>query len=149
MKLSGMLLILTLVNLGLLAILLARGQNAQARNELPVLRGRALQIVDAHGRVRASISVFPTNPKFKTADGKPYPETVLLRLINSNGGPNVKLSASNEGAALGLGGASNPTYIQVIADGDETFLNMTNKDGKQQRLQPGRRNGPTPYLPSR
>src|SRR5438128_991022 len=105
MKLAGMLLILTVVNLVLLAILLARGQKAQAGDELSVLRGRALQIVDDQGRVRASITVFPTDPKFKTADGKPYPETVLLRLINANGRPNVKLSASNEGAALGLGGA--------------------------------------------
>jgi hypothetical protein len=114
-----------------------------------VLRGRALEIVDDQGKVRASINVFPTNPKFKSADGKPYPETVLLRLINSKGGPNVKLSASNKGAILGLGGASNPTYIQVIADGDDTFVNMTNKDGKKQTLTPGTRTGPTPYFPSR
>ncbi|HZO89354.1 MAG TPA: hypothetical protein VFB38_13575 [Chthonomonadaceae bacterium] len=149
MKLPGMLLVLTLVNLMLVSILLARGQKADARNELSVLRGRALEIVDDQGRVRASINIFPTDPKFKTADGKPYPETVLLRLINSNGAPNVKLSASNDGAALGLGGASNPTYIQVIAAGDETFVNMTNKDGKKQTLKPGRRNGPTPYFPRR
>ena len=149
MKLPGTLLILTAVNLALLSILLARGQRAEARNELPVLRGRALEIVDDRGRVRASITVFPENPKFRTADGKLYPETVLLRLINSNGGPNVKLGASENGAGLGLGGVSNPTYIQVVADGDETFLNMTNKDGKKQELKPGTRSGPTPYLPSR
>ena len=149
MKLPGMLLILTAVNLALLSILLARGQNAEARNELPVLRGRALEIVDDRGRVRASITVFPENPKFRTADGKPYPETVLLRLINSNGGPNVKLGASENGAGLGLGGVSNPTYIQVVGDGDETFLNTTNNDGKKQTLKPGTRSGRTPYLPSR
>src|SRR5947207_14563614 len=114
MKLNGMLLVLTVVNLMLLGMLLARGQKAEARSELSVLRGRGLEIVDDQGRVRASITVFPTNPKFKTAEGKPYPETVLLRLINSKGGPNVKLGASEEGAGLGLGGESNPTYIQVI-----------------------------------
>ena len=149
MKLPGMPLVLTVVNLLLVSIVLARGQNAQTRSELPVLRGRALEIVDDGGKVRASITVFPSNPKFKSPDGKPYPETVLLRLINSNGAPNVKLSASNKGAGLGLGGATNPTYMQLMADGDETFLTFTNKDGKHQTLKPGVKKGPTPYLPSR
>jgi hypothetical protein len=148
MKLPGMLLILTAVNLVLLSTLLARGQKIQAPNQLPVLRGRALEIVDDQGRVRASITVFPTNPRFTSADGKPYPETVLLRLINSKGAPNVKLSASDEGAGLGLAGASDPTYIQVIAHGGETFVNLTNHDGKKQTLKPGRRKEPTSYFPN-
>ncbi len=145
MKLSALGLVITVVNLALLSILLARGQRVEARSGLPVLRGRALQIVDDMGRVRASINVYPTNPHFKTAEGKPYPETVVLRLINSQGGPNVKLSASEEGAGLGLGGASNPTYIQLIAQGDETYVHMTNRDGQKRTLKPGKREGPPPY----
>jgi len=43
----------------------------------PVLRGRALQIVDDGGRVRASISVLPA--------GSGGAETVLLRLITERG----------------------------------------------------------------
>src|SRR2546423_6788743 len=97
MKLPGTLLVLTLVNLAILWVLLARSQKAEARSDSSVLRGRALEIVDDRGRIRASITVFPANPKFKSADGKPYPETVLLRLINENGGPNVKLGASENG----------------------------------------------------
>ncbi len=143
MKLPGVLLILTIVNLMLISILFARGQNAEARSDSGVLRGRALQLVDDQGRVRASINVYPANPKFKTADGKPYPETVLLRLITSDGRPNVKLSASDNGAILMLGGESDPTHIQVIADRGETFVNMTNKDGKRQTLKPGTRSEPT------
>ena len=53
------------------------------------------------------------------------------------------------GLLLGLGGVADPTYIQVIADRDETFLNMTNRDGKKQSLKPGTRNGPPSYFPSR
>ena len=136
MKLPGLLLVLTVTNLILLSIVVARGQRPEARDQLPVLRGRALEIVDDNGRVRASINVFPTNPKFRTPDGKPYPETVLLRLINSNGGPNVKLGASVDGAGLGLGGESDPTYIQIIADGNETFMNLTNHDGRKHTIKP-------------
>jgi hypothetical protein len=149
MNLRGIPLILTVVNLALLSTLLVRSPEAAPLNGLPVLRGRALEIVDDQGRVRASISVYPRNPKFRSTDGRPYPATVLLRLIDSNGSPRVKLSSSDDGAALGLGGVSDPTYIQIIADRDETFLNMTNKDGKKQTLKPGSRNGPPPYFPSR
>jgi hypothetical protein len=149
MNLRGIPLILTVVNLALLSTLLARSPKAAPMNGLPVLRGRALEIVDDHGRVRASIHVYPRNPKFRSADGRPYPETVLLRLIDSHGGPHVKLSSSDDGAGLGLGGVSDPTYIQIIADRDETFLNMTNRDGRKQTLKPGSRNGPPPYFPSR
>lgn len=149
MNLRGMPLILTVINLALLSALLARSPKAAPLSRLPVLRGRALEIVDDQGRVRASINVYPRNPKFRTADGRPYPETVLLRLIDSHGGPHVKLSASDNGAGLGLGGVTDPTYIQITADRDETFLNMTNRDGKKQALKPGSRNGPPPYFPSR
>jgi hypothetical protein len=38
------------------------------------------EIVDDSGRVRASLSVFPENPKV-IWKGRPYPETVLLRLL--------------------------------------------------------------------
>jgi len=149
MNLRGVPLILTLVNLALLALMLSSAPKAAPANELPILRGRGLEIVDDRGRVRASIKVYPVDPKFRTADGRPYPETVLLRLIDSHGGPHVKLSSSDDGAALGLGGVTNPTYIQIIAAQDETFLNMTNKDGKRQSLKPGMRDGPPPYAPSR
>jgi hypothetical protein len=43
-------------------------------------------------------------------NGKTHPETVILRWIDPNGRPSVKLEASEHGSALGLGGASDPTY---------------------------------------
>ena len=149
MKFNGLLVVLTVTNLALLCMLLARGQAARAGDELGVLRGRGLEIVDERGKVRASITIFPEDHKFKSPEGRPYPETVLLRLINANGAPNVKLGASNTGSGLGLGGETNPTYIQVIADKDATFLNMLDKNGKKQTLKPGSRNGPTPYSPAK
>jgi len=149
MSLRRVPLILTVINLALLVLLLARGPSAAPSSELPVLRGRGLEIVDDQGRVRASIKIYPADSKFRTADGRPYPETVLLRLIDSHGGPHVKLSSSDDGAALGLGGVTNPTYIQIIAARDETFLKMINKDGKKQSLRPGGRDGPPAYSPSR
>jgi len=60
---------LTVMNFALLA--LALGQHlrpAIAQSEPPVLRGRALEIVDPQGRVRASIKVLPPS---KSSSGGP------------------------------------------------------------------------------
>ena len=128
---------LTVINLGLLIVLLVQIRPVQAQGVAPVLRGRAFEIVDDRGRVRASITVFPADPNVKMPDGtKGYPETVLLRLINSKGRPNVKIEATELGAGVGLGGESDPTYASLAARGASTSLKLTNKDGRQQLIQP-------------
>jgi hypothetical protein len=136
MKLQRVLIALTAVNLVLLVFALTQARPAAADGVPPVLRGRALEIVDDHGKVRASITVFPPDPTHPLADGKPYPETVLLRLIDERGRPNVKISAQERGGIVGLGGESDPTYAWLGAQGTSTSLKLTNKDGKQQSVKP-------------
>src|SRR3989441_10244938 len=103
----------------------------------PVLRGRALEIVDDRGRVRASIAVLPADPAFKMPDGTTgYPETALLRLRSSAGRPNVKLAATEDGAGLALSGDSDSTYAQLRARGDSTVLKLSNKNGKVHLVEP-------------
>lgn len=93
-----------------------------------VLRGRALELVDARGRVRAEIKVFPADPSVKMPDGSTgYPETVLLRLIDDGGGPNVKLAATDDGAALVLGGEE--AYVQVLSRGAHPRITVVDKTG--------------------
>src|SRR6266850_1622783 len=132
MKTQRLFVLLTVVNLGLLTFLLVRVRSAEARGAVSVLRGGALEIVDDQGRVRASIQVLPATVQ----SGKRYPETVLLRLVDPNGRPSVKLGASVEGAGLGLGGESDPTYAVLKAEGADTSLKLTNKDGRQQLIEP-------------
>jgi hypothetical protein len=137
MKIQRLLIALTAVNLALLTFSLARPRAAGAQDIAPVLRGRALEIVDDSGRVRASITVLPADPTVKMPDGTTgYPESVLLRLINSKGGPNVKIAATERGAGLNLGGESNPTYVQILAEGSSTSMKMINKDGREQTIKP-------------
>jgi hypothetical protein len=59
MKIQRLLIGLTLVNLALLIFTLSQTRPAAAEGGPPVLRGRALEIVDDRGRVRASIQVLP------------------------------------------------------------------------------------------
>ena len=128
---------LTAVNLGLLGYQLFQPHFAGAATagSPAVLRGTGLEIVDARGKVRASIEVLPEDPKV-TWKGKPYPETVLLRLMSPEGRPNVKLGASHRGAGLVIGGESNPTYIQVLAEGGESTLKLINKDSTERVIKP-------------
>jgi hypothetical protein len=137
MQTQRLLIILTVVNLGLLCYQSIQSQpGAAAPVGAPdVLRGRALEIVDDQGRVRASLSVLPEDPKV-TWKGKPYPETVLLRLMSPDGRPNVKLGATKLGSGLVIGGESNPTHIQVLAEGGESTVKLINGDGVERLIKP-------------
>ena len=137
MQTPGLLLALTVANLGLLGYQSVNRHpgTATTADVLEVIRGHALEIVDHHGRVRASLSVLPEDPKVKWK-GKPYPETVLLRLMSPEGRPNVKLGASRRGSGLVIGGESNPTYVQVIAEGGESSIKLIDGEGLERLIKP-------------
>jgi hypothetical protein len=83
------------------------------------------------------IKLFPPEPNVKMPDGSTgYPETVLLRLIDSGGAPNVKIAATEDGSALSFGGESNPTHVQLLARGSDTSLKLVNKDGRERVVRP-------------
>ena len=130
MKTQKILTVLTVINLGLLFFQLLQAHPAIAADTPGVIRARGLEIVDSRGKVRASLSVIPEDPK-STWKGRPYPETVLLRLITAEGRPNVKLGASKYGAGLLIGGASDPTYVQVLAEDGEGTVKLVNKSGAE------------------
>src|SRR5437660_12906289 len=130
---------LTGLNLVLLLIILSSQTRPLAADPgvVPLLRAHALQIVDDRGRVRASLAVLPADPAVKMPDRTTgYPETVLLRLITSAGRANVKIAATERGAVQAFGGESDPTYVQILAEGGSTSLKLTNKDGRQQLIKP-------------
>jgi hypothetical protein len=137
MKYQRTLLAITIINVLLLVISVHRTGAVGTRDLLPVLRGRALEIVDDSGRVRASISILPADSTVKMPDGTTgYPETVLLRLITSEGRPNVKIGASEQGAGALIGGESDPTYVQILAEGPRTSVKLSDKDGRVRVLRP-------------
>jgi hypothetical protein len=136
MKIQPVLIVLTLVNLGILILTLAQLRPAVAASEVaPVLRGRALEIVDDQGKVRASINVYPASTQ---KNGESYPETVLLRLITERGRPSVKISASEQLSGLALVGTSGTkeTYVQLGAKGKVSSLRLKNEDGRESLVTP-------------
>ena len=126
----------TIVNLVLLVVALTRVNGPALAAETPsVLRGRALEIVDAQGRVRASITVFPGET---ASNGTRSPETVLLRLITERGRPAIKISTSEQGSGMALAGptGTQQTYVSLGARETTTTLKLKNEDGKERVLEP-------------
>jgi len=129
---------LTVVNALMLAFSLAHsGATAMAQGTLPVLRGRGLEIVDDAGRVRASISILPADPTAKMPDGTTgTTETVLLRLVNSKGRPNIKIAAHERGAGALVAGDTDPTWVQILAENGSATIRLTNQDGRVHVVKP-------------
>jgi len=137
MKVYRFIVAISVVNVALLVFLLAEMSPIKAQGVPDVLRARSLELLDAQGRVRAEIKVFPADPNVRMPDGTiGYPETVLFRLVNSKGRPNVKISATEDGSAVVFGGDSDPTLIQLLARGSTTSLKLVNKDNRQQVIKP-------------
>jgi hypothetical protein len=97
-KIQRFLVVATVLNMVLLLVVYAQGRPVSAEADAPILRGRGLEIVDEQGRVRASITIEPR----VVTNSSSYPETVLLRMSDPRMRPVVKLTASEEGSALGL-----------------------------------------------
>ena len=60
----------------------------------------------------------------------------MLRLIDAKGRPEVKLGGSEQGGGLGLVGESDSTQILLQAEGPDSSLKLTDKDGRQQLIKP-------------
>jgi hypothetical protein len=134
MKTQRLALALTVINLVILMFALAQNRPQAASNVAPVLRGQSLEIVDTQGRVRASIKVHP--PSVFKPTGKKYPDTVMLRLVDPNGRPEVKIGASVDGGGLGFVGKADKTQVILQAEGPDASLKLANQDDQEQIMKP-------------
>ena len=126
---------LSALNLLLLAFIMAMHSPLGAKEPPGLLRGRALELVDENGHVRAELKVLPADPKARMPDGKMgYPETVQLRLITSEGNPNVKLAATEDGAGLVIGGSNG--FVQLLSREKLPVLRVRAKDGRERLVEP-------------
>ena len=61
---------------------------------------------------------------------------MLLRLIDPNGRPSVKLATDVRGGGLYLGGAEDPTMVQLGAQVAEAQLKLVNEDRQERVIRP-------------
>lgn len=131
MKTHRLTLVLTIINLGILIAVLFLSATVFRSEAVPVLRGRAFELVDENGKVRAEIKVMPAEPSTIMPDGTlGYPESVLFRLFDSEGGPNVKISSTEDGSGIVLGGDSG--YVQILSRANSPIVKLANKNGDEQ-----------------
>ena len=139
MRIQRIAIALTVINLLILVTAMSRIGSAATTQTVPMLRGRGLEIVDDRGKVRAQIIVLPADTAAKTARGQNYPETVLLRLIDPNGRPGVKIGTSVDGSGMSLAGDSERrdwNGVQILAESAGTSVKLTNKNGRKQIITP-------------
>jgi hypothetical protein len=130
-----LLIAVTFINLAALAANLTMLRASAAQDVAPVLRGRSLEIVDANGRTRATLTVLPAAV---SAAGDRSEETVLLRLITERGRPSVKIGASEQSAGLSFAGptGTRETYAILESKGKESWLKLRNENGREQVIKP-------------
>jgi hypothetical protein len=133
MRIRSLPTLLTAINLGLLVFLLAKTSAVEVHDSRSMLRGSGLQIVDGQGRVRASLGILPGGT---TEKGEAYSETVLLRLIDTNGQPSVKIATSDTASGISLVGGDDESYLQLKADGPQSSLKIVEPGNREQVVTP-------------
>ena len=137
MKIQRFALTLTAVNLVILVVLLAnvlpstaqavglgfaQAPAASAQTVVPVLRGRALELLDTQDQVRSRINVEPNGE-------------VVLRLLDRNGTIRVKLGASETGSGLVLLDKTTEPGVQLRA-GLPGSLTLRGEAGQERVIRP-------------
>ncbi len=114
---------LTAVNLLFLLSALAQARSPDVQGTAPVLRGRALEVVDEHGQVRARLNV--------ESNGE-----VVFRLLDQTGTIRVKLGAAKEGSGLVLANDATEPGVHILAKATGSSLKLKNKDGRERIFTP-------------
>jgi hypothetical protein len=114
---------ITAINLGLLLAMLAQARASAQESGAPVLRGRALELVDERGQMRARLNV--------ESGGE-----VVLRLLDQKGTIRVKLGASEDGSGLLLANDATEPGVHILAKADGSRLRLVNKDGRERLITP-------------
>jgi hypothetical protein len=139
MKIQRFALALTAVNLVILVVLLAnvlpstpqavglgfaQAPAASAQTVVPVLRGRALELLDTQDQVRSRINVEPNGE-------------VVLRLLDRNGTIRVKLGASETGSGLVLLDEETEPGVHIVARrAGTTSLTLRSGPGQKRVITP-------------
>ena len=114
---------LTAVNLLFLVSTLAQARSPDGPGTQPILRGRALEIVDEKGQIRARLDV--------ESNGE-----VVFRLLDQEGTIRVKLGAAQDGSGLVLLNDATEPGVHILAKDTGSSLKVKNKDGMERSFTP-------------
>jgi hypothetical protein len=109
--------------MSLLLMSLAQAGPAGAQGGPAVILGRALELVDGRGQLRARFNV--------ESSGE-----VVLRLLDEQGTIRVKLGANKDGSGLLLANDETEPGVHILAKPDGSSLKLRNKDGSERIVRP-------------
>jgi hypothetical protein len=115
--------LVTALNLVLLLTTLVHRESASGQAPAPLLRGRALELVDDRGQIRARLNV--------ESDGQ-----VVFRLLDSRGTIRVKLGADEDGSGLLLANDATEPGVHLLAKATGSSMKVANKDGRERLIIP-------------
>lgn len=121
MRYTRIAIVVSVFNLLFLIFLLAQAPSEAQQNVPPVLRARAIELVDEAGKVRAQLNV--------EQGGE-----VVFRLRDSNGTIRAKFGASEKGSGLVLMDERTEATVQLRANQDGGNLTLIDRAGKMQVL---------------
>jgi hypothetical protein len=111
------------LNLAILVAAAVQTRTARAQDGEAILRGRALELVDAGGKTRARIDVEPNGE-------------VVFRLLDQEGTIRVKLGAGKEGSGLLLANDATEPGVHILAKANGSSIKVVNKDGRERLITP-------------
>jgi hypothetical protein len=124
MKAQPFIILLLVINLaGLLYFATAQTSSPPAAAVLPLVRARAIELVDSKGQRRALLSVADNGE-------------AVFRMMDAQGTIRVKLGASKSGSGLVLLNDATEPGLHALAKSQGTSLTLINKDGQKRVLAP-------------
>jgi hypothetical protein len=114
---------LSAVNLAILTGGSLQARPAGAQGGEDVLRGRAIELVDERGKIRAKLDVEPGGE-------------VVFRLLDQEGTIRVKLGAGKEGSGLLLANDATEPGVHILAKANGSSIKVVNKDGRERLITP-------------
>jgi hypothetical protein len=124
MKVHRITIALTLLNFCLLLVTLVQTRPVTAQNVAAVLRGRAIELLDERGQVRAQLTVEPNNNE------------AVIRLRDPKGIIRVKMGASEDGSALLLLNETTEPGVHVLSKRSEVSMTLKARDGRLRTIAP-------------
>jgi len=119
MKYQRIAIVFSILNLLLLFFLLAQVPSSAQQDITPVVRTRALELVDERGKMRAQLNMESTGE-------------VVFRLRDANGTIRTKFSADEEGSSLSMMDDRTQATVQVRATKAGASIILIDRDGNKQ-----------------
>jgi hypothetical protein len=114
---------LTVINFVVLFAVLVESSTAAVQASGDIIRGKALELVDQRGQIRARFNV--------ESDGQ-----VVLRLLDQEGTIRVKLGADKAGSGLVLNNDATEPGVHILAKDAGTKIRLATKDGRERVITP-------------